>query len=216
MVAGYVDGFGLLAFNTFLSFMSGNTTQTGANIGRGAFGLALPSAVAIAGFLFGVFVGNLRTPYRGDRALIVAVAAALAAACIGLHTSWLTVIPSLGLIAIAMGVMNTTFSRVGNEPVNLTFVTGALNKMGMHLAQALKRRPLDDAQGAWDTHIGRALLLTGVWAAFLIGATLAGLATLRLADWTLLPAAGFLLLIAMTFQFSGEHATAGAIGTRVP
>lgn len=191
MVAGYVDGFGLLAFSTYLSFMSGNTTQTGANLGLGNLPMAIPSAVAIGAFLLGVFAGNLREEAGRQvqhRGALLVVGAALCIACVGLWMRWLASLPSIAFIACAMGVMNTTLSRVGNEAVNLTFVTGALNKIGVHLAAATRRAPLEDAQGAWDTHASRAALLTGVWASFLLGAVLAGVATATLGAWTLLPA----------------------------
>lgn len=197
MVAGYVDGYGLLAFSTYLSFMSGNTTQTGANLGRADLPLALPSAVAIAFFLLGIFIGNLRsTTNRHDGRTLAAVGAMLTLACIGLYLHFLAALPSIALIAFAMGLMNTTFTRIGNEQVNLTFVTGALNKIGTHLALAARHQPLVDSAGPWDTHKSRALLLTAVWSAFLIGAILAGFATATLQVWTLLPAAILILLCA--------------------
>lgn len=201
MVAGYVDGYGLLAFNTYLSFMSGNTTQTGANLGRAKLPLAIPSALAIAAFLLGIFLGNLRsTTNRHNGITLAAVGAMLILACIGLYLHFLAALPSIALIAFAMGLMNTTFSRVGNEQVNLTFVTGALNKIGTHLAQATRHDPLTDSAGPWDTHKSRALILTAVWSAFLIGAILAGFATPRFAEWTLIPPAAILLAAA-----AGSH-----------
>ena len=75
-----------------------------------------------------------------------------------------------------MGMMNTTLSHLGAEPMNLTFVTGTLNKLGRHLALAVKRATLPDAQGPWDTHLRRAGLLASVWAGFLTGAVLSGAA----------------------------------------
>ena len=58
-----------------------------------------------------------------------------------------------------MGVMNNALSRVGAQAVSLTFVTGSLSRVGSSLALALRRAPLRDAQGPWDTHLRRALLL---------------------------------------------------------
>ena len=191
--------------------MSGNTTQTGANLGRADLPLAIPSALAIAAFLLGIFLGNLRSttnqPTAGghtkkhDGLALVSVATMLALACIGLSLHFLAALPSIALIAFAMGLMNTTFSRIGNEQVHLTFVTGALNKIGTHLALATRHDPLTDSAGPWDTHKSRALLLTAVWSAFLIGAILAGLATPRFAEWTLIPPAAILLAAAA----AGSH-----------
>ncbi len=136
--------------------------------------------------------------HRHDRTLLASVGLMLGGACIGLWLQWFkSPLPSIALIAFAMGIMNTTLSRIGNEPVNLTFVTGALNRIGAHLAMAARRMPLPDAEGTWDTHVSRALLLTAVWASFLFGAILAGAATATLKEWTLLPAAVLLLIAAV-------------------
>ncbi|MBS0191864.1 MAG: YoaK family protein [Phycisphaerales bacterium] len=202
MTAGYVDGFGLLAFNTYLSFMSGNTTQTGANAGRAAFERAVPSSIAIFCFLVGLFLGHLwqssaepGRSFDGESSTcrpLWTVGVMLVAASVAIHFRWLGSNAVIAFVALAMGIMNTAFTRVGSEPVNLTFVTGTLNKIGAHLALAIRRRPLEDAIGPKDTHISRALLLTLIWAAFLGGAILAGMVTGRLGAWALLPPGIFL------------------------
>lgn len=216
-VAGYVDAYGLLAFNTYLSFMSGNTTQTGASIGDGSFGLAAPSALAIVAFLTGVFLGNLRKhsarpgsaspsrsgPHAGSVGDLAAVGLVLGATCVALHLRLFGPFPAIAIIACAMGVMTSTFSRIGSEPVNLTFVTGALNRIGTHLAFAAMRRPLEDAQSPGDTHASRALLLATIWAGFLCGALLAGFATARFGNWTLMPASVALFAIAGLLATTG-------------
>jgi hypothetical protein len=42
MVAGYVDAYGFISYRTYLSFMSGNTTQTGFLTGQGHVAAAMP------------------------------------------------------------------------------------------------------------------------------------------------------------------------------
>src|SRR2546427_6839069 len=69
MIAGYVDAYGYLTFKTYLSFMSGNTTQTGFLTGQGDVAAAMPSLLAIVSFLLGVFTGTSLT-------------------CSGTHRSW--------------------------------------------------------------------------------------------------------------------------------
>ena len=59
VVAGYLDGYGLLFLKTYVSFMSGNTTSTGVMMGSGKFGAASNAAVAIICFLAGSFLGSL-------------------------------------------------------------------------------------------------------------------------------------------------------------
>src|SRR2546428_1075784 len=61
MIAGYVDAYGYLTFKTYLSFMSGNTTQTGFLTGQGDVAAAMPSLLAIVSFLLGVFTGTSLT-----------------------------------------------------------------------------------------------------------------------------------------------------------
>src|SRR3989454_10667437 len=64
MIAGYVDAYGYLTFKTYVSFMSGNTTQTGFLTGQGDFAAAMSSLLAIVSFVIGVFPGTSLT-YSG-------------------------------------------------------------------------------------------------------------------------------------------------------
>jgi len=189
MLAGYVDAYGYITFKTFLSFMSGNTTRAGYTTGHGDLAAAMPSLLAIVSFVIGVFTGILIT-YSGthqSRRLRFGVVAALLAVMIGLTQLGLSgSAVGIAMLSLAMGTMNTALSHVGAQSVSLTFVTGTLNRIGTHLALAIKRAPLQDAQGSWDTHIRRAFLLLGVWAGFLTGALLGGAATPRFGVWVLL------------------------------
>jgi uncharacterized membrane protein YoaK (UPF0700 family) len=181
MVAGYVDAYSFLTYRIYVSFLSGNTTQTGSLIGQGNAAGAAPAVLAIVFFLIGVFAGAFlaRSDARQLRRPLGFVAALLAVS-IGVSRSGFlgggAVIATLGL---AMGFMNTALSRVGGQPVNLVFVTGTLSAMAQHLALAVKRAPVSEAQGTWDTHKRRAFLLMGVWIAFMSGAVLAGIGTSR-------------------------------------
>src|SRR5580658_8017793 len=137
--------------------MSGNTTQTGSLTGQRNVAAALPSALAIVFFLLGTFAGNWLTHsgLRHSRRLVFGLVSALLAAIIGgTQLGSLKAEVAIAMLSLAMGVMNSTLSRVGAEPVSLTFVTGALNKLGQHLALSAWRAPLADAQGPWDTHLG--------------------------------------------------------------
>jgi uncharacterized membrane protein YoaK (UPF0700 family) len=85
-----------------------------------------------------------------------------------------------------MGAMNTALSRVGDKSVSLTFVTGTLSRIGIQLALAVRRTPLTESRGPWDSHARRALQLVAIWAGFLSGALLSGAATPRFGVWALL------------------------------
>jgi uncharacterized membrane protein YoaK (UPF0700 family) len=182
MIAGFVDAYGMITYGVYVSFMSGNTTQTGYQAAEGAFGAASLSALAILFFVVGSFAGTLIVEFAGRyarRVLYCMVAAALAA-IVGLtHFGMLSGAFAIAAISVAMGVMNNALSRVGAQAVSLTFVTGSLSRVGSSLALALRRAPLRDAQGPWDSHLRRALMLARLWLGFLVGALLSGAATPR-------------------------------------
>src|SRR5438128_1774466 len=106
MIAGYVDAYGYLTFKTYLSFMSGNTTQTGFLTGQGDVAAAMPSLLAIVSFLFGVFTGTSLT-------------------CSGTHRSWrvrfgvvAALLPPL-LTLLALAVLGRRPERTcTRQPVN--------------------------------------------------------------------------------------------------
>ncbi len=182
MIAGFVDAYGMITYGVYLSFMSGNTTQTGYQTAEGAFGPASLSALAILFFVIGSFAGTLMVEFSGRYArpvLYGAVAAALTA-IVGLtQFGMLPEAFAIASISVAMGVMNSALSRVGAQAVSLTFVTGSLSRVGSNLALALRRAPLRDAQGPWDTPLRRALMLARLWLGFLVGALLSGAVTPR-------------------------------------
>jgi Protein of unknown function (DUF1275) len=86
MIAGFLDAYGMIAYRTYLSFMSGNTTQAGYEIGQGKFGPALYSVLlAIVFFVCGSFVGALleRSSVGRIRRLVFGVIASALALIIG-------------------------------------------------------------------------------------------------------------------------------------
>jgi len=177
MIAGFVDAYGMITYGVFVSFMSGNTTQTGYHIAEGKLGAAALSALAIMSFVAGSFAGTLLVQLAGPlarRAVFGAVAAALAAIIGFTEFGLMSGGAAIASISFAMGIMNSALSHVGAQSVSLTFVTGTLSRVGSHLAFAAKRAPLKDAQGPWDTHLRRAMMLMRVWAGFLAGALLSG------------------------------------------
>jgi uncharacterized membrane protein YoaK (UPF0700 family) len=202
VISGYVDGYGLCVFATYVSFMSGNTTQTGAMTGQGNFAAALPSALAI------VFWVALSRRWDSRRFLLGMTAAALAVTTGVMQHGPGHVKAGIMTLSLAMGMMNTTLSRVGAEAVSPTFVTGTLSRIGSHLAMAIRRAPLPDTQGPWDTHLRRARLLAIIWTGFLIGAVLSGAAISYLGVWVLMPP--LLILLALTLLSKSRSQSKGA------
>ncbi|MBX9651977.1 DUF1275 domain-containing protein [bacterium] len=205
LIAGYVDGYGLVALNTYVSFMSGNTTQTGSMLGQQNFKAAVPTALAISFFLVGSVLGHsvLHSGFRhAQRLLFLWAASLLAIAFITTHWHWMGPNFIISVLSVGMGSMNTALSRLGMEPVNLTFVTGTLNKLGGHLAMAMMRVPVEQAEGSWDTHFYRAILLAAIWTSFILGAIISGVGAAYFGSVMLLPPMTILFLLAITPRYS--------------
>ncbi len=134
-LAGYVDAAGFLSADRyFVSFMSGNTTRLGVDLIQFPARAWIP-ALLIAGFVLGVFGGALLAAKAGERrkpvvlgTVTLLLTGAAAAQAMG-HTAAM-----LALLVMAMGTLNNTFQRGGEVSVGLTYMTGALVRMGQGLA----------------------------------------------------------------------------------
>lgn len=122
----------------------------------------------------------------------------VAAALGGASTSVCVMILSCG-----MGMMNTTLSHIGGQPVNLGFVTGDLKSIGEHIANLVNRSPVTKPEGRWDTHWLRLATLGSVWTSFLVGAVGGAAMATRVHAWTLLLPALFLVFLVLT-EFPDE------------
>jgi len=209
LIAGYLDGYGLLVLRTYVSFMSGKTTFTRLKIGQGHFDAALPSAIAVASFLSGSFLGNLVTQsrLRHCQRIIFGLITVFLATIAGLdhrHDPWNTPL-EIAMLSMAMGMLNPALSKIRAEAVSLTFVTGTLNRIGGHLASAAGRKPLPDTQGPGDSHLSRARIDASIWSGFLFGASLSGIAISHFHMWALFPACFAMIVLAL---FSSAEGTA--------
>jgi uncharacterized membrane protein YoaK (UPF0700 family) len=138
---------------------------------------ALAPALAIPSFVAGSFAGTWITTYRkrySHRLLFLANAILLCVILILASQESLKMV-NIAVLSIATGLLNPALSRVGSEPISLTFVTGTLSRLGRHLALAARGVPLPDAEGSWDGQFHRACLDVYIWAGFLIGAVLSGM-----------------------------------------
>jgi uncharacterized membrane protein YoaK (UPF0700 family) len=166
-LAGYVDGIGYLHLGgLFVSFMSGNSTRLGVSLAEGDWWSAAAALGLIALFVIGAAVGSLIVLGRGAHRqpwvlLAEALLLALAAVCYAFG------VPNAAVAAIvlAMGVENAVFQIDGGGGLGLTYVTGALVKVGQLMATALT----GGARWAWAPN----LLL---WAALVAGSLCGALA----------------------------------------
>jgi uncharacterized membrane protein YoaK (UPF0700 family) len=194
-LAGYVDGIGFLHLGgLFVSFMSGNSTRMGVSLAEGDWLPAAQAGGLIALFVVGAAAGSLIVLGRSAYCqcwLLLVEAALLAAAALchafGFASS------AIGAIVLAMGLENAVFQIEGGAGLGLTYVTGALVKVGQLLAAALTGGP----RFGWLPN----LLL---WAALVAGSTCGALAYFWINLAAIWFAAGFSLtlgaLVAATVQ----------------
>lgn len=188
-LAGFVDASGfLLAGGYFVSFMSGNTTRLAVDLATDTAAAIVP-ALLILGFLSGVIAGALVALKAGARrkpAVLALVSTALFLAAF-LHTMAFTA-TALGALVVAMGALNNTFQRGGEVSVGLTYMTGALVRMGQGIALALSGRP-----GEWRGHLA-------LWSGLASGALGGALAWSRWETGCLWLAAGFAAVMVLVAQ----------------
>lgn len=193
-LAGYVDAIGFLSLEGFfVSFMSGNTTRLAVGI-AGVSAEALVAGRLILAFLGGVILGSLIGRLGGwRRQPMILVLVALLIALGALAGMWGAPAIATLLVAAAMGAENTTFERDGEVAIGLTYMTGALVKLGQRIASAITGGP----KLAWAPY---ALLWLGLAGGAVIGAMawpVVGLAGLWLAAaWAIVLAGGALAIAA--------------------
>ena len=138
-LAGYVDAIGFLHLGgLFVSFMSGNSTRMGVSLAEGQWVAAAESLGLIALFVIGAAGGSLIVLGRGlNRQPWVLLAEALLLAAGALAYAFASPNAAVAAIVLAMGMENAVFQIHGGGGLGLTYVTGALVKVGQLAAAAL-------------------------------------------------------------------------------
>lgn len=165
-LAGFVDAVGFLsADGYFVSFMSGNTTRLGVALGTNPAHALLPTLL-IVGFLAGVTAGALIALRAGRlrKPAVLALVAVLLLAAAGARAAGAERALLFALV-LAMGAINNTFQRGGEVTVGLTYMTGALVRLGQGFALWLTGK----AEPGW---IAWGALWTGLLCGAVLGAFL--------------------------------------------
>jgi uncharacterized membrane protein YoaK (UPF0700 family) len=166
-LAGYVDGIGFIYLGgLFVSFMSGNSTRMGVSLAEGHWHDAAQALGLIALFVGGAALGSLIVLGRGAnrQPWVLLAEALLLAAAAGCDALGFPQVAVVGIV-LAMGLENAVFQIDGGAGLGLTYVTGALVKVGQLIAAAVKGGP----RWAWVPN----LLL---WSALVAGALCGALA----------------------------------------
>jgi uncharacterized membrane protein YoaK (UPF0700 family) len=142
-VAGFVDGVGYLQLGgPFVSFMSGNSTRSSVSLAQGHWHDAAQALAIIAGFVLGAVLGAL-IGRGGDpnrrRLILLTVGLLLVAAALAHLADQPTL--SIGAMVLAMGIVNAVFQKDGETGIGVTYMTGALVRVGHRIAAALRGGP---------------------------------------------------------------------------
>lgn len=193
-LAGYVDALAFIELKGFfVSFMSGNSTRMGVGVIEHRADWQTALALVIA-FGCGVVLGSLagRKVRRRRAATLITMIAALlglAAATMSLDGSRNV---AVALMAIAMGAVNAVYEKDGEVKFGLTYMTGAIVKLGQHVAAFLAGEKVEGS-------ISYALL----WGGLVGGAALAAFTHPHWGLGGLWAAAGFALLLAAVMLREG-------------
>jgi uncharacterized membrane protein YoaK (UPF0700 family) len=165
-LAGYVDGIGFLHLGgLFVSFMSGNSTRMGVSLAAADWWKAAEALGLIVLFVVGAAAGSLIVLGRGaNRQPWLLLAEALLLGGSALCYAFGLPNAAIAAIVLAMGLENAVFQIDGGAGLGLTYVTGALVKVGQSVAAALK----GGARWSWAPN----LLL---WAALVAGSAFGAL-----------------------------------------
>lgn len=183
-IAGYMDATGIINWKTYVSFMSGNTTQLGTAISGQKSDIIITSATVIGCFVLGIYVGTCLSLYKKIKVQILPfyiVSGILTLYMMISFTYNISPIPSVGIIGFSMGVMNTIVTSVGDQKVNTDFVTGTLNSLAINTAMFSMATDATEKK-QYKANIIHLLLL---WTGFLWGAFIGSLLLNLLGAWVL-------------------------------
>lgn len=198
-VAGYMDATGIIKWKTYVSFMSGNTTQLGTAISNQASNIIITSATVIGAFLIGIYAGtclSLWKRYKIKTLPFYIVSGILLIYMILSYKIQIPIIPSVAVMGFAMGLMNTIVTSVGNQKVNTDFVTGTLNSLARNIAMYSMTDNTAERKD-YKTNMIRLFLL---WVGFVFGAVTGAFFLPFLENWTLIFPVMLLLISVLVIE----------------
>ncbi|MEG0188486.1 MAG: YoaK family protein [Bacilli bacterium] len=203
--AGFVDVIAFLKWKTYVSLMSGNTTQMGIFLNEDSTKNTLNlSITAIVGFMAGIFIGTTLATWKKNKisTLSFFLIAILYSTYTFINMSHpITPILSVATLALGVGMLNTIVTVEGNMKLNTVFVTGALVNVSIYLSNWMM---LDDKDAKKKSRF-QAFNFLLIWALFLLG-TYAGSSVLDdLGEWILMVPVVLVLICAFIMHFFCEN-----------
>lgn len=187
VLAGFVDGFGYVYLGGyFVSFMSGNTTRVGVGVAATDLVTAGFGMLLIVAFIAGVMGGTaLARPARRHTSTLVLSLVAVALAAGAVLAAFGATPAAAAALAVAMGAVNTTFSGGNEVSFGITYMTGALVKIGQGIVNALR----GGSRTAWLRYVV-------LWVSILAGAVIGAFAQRTIGEGALWLAAAWVAVVA--------------------
>jgi len=145
-LAGATDAIGFLLVGEYVSFMSGNTTNLAIALAAGDGSALLRGALVVALFVAGNALSALVMALANGRQSVLLLLVAAFGAVPALLMEPAAGVPAL---VFAMGLLNGTMDQLDGQGVGLTYVTGALTRIG----RGLGRRILGDRSTGWHVQL---------------------------------------------------------------
>jgi uncharacterized membrane protein YoaK (UPF0700 family) len=164
--AGFADSQSYLSWHLFGANMTGNTVLLGIAVTTGNLSQATAVLEPIFAFVVGCGVAAIFLGISQSGCFTIEAAILIAAAFTEQSPA------QLALIALAMGVQNTTVKTFGSVRANTSFITGNYERLGQALARSITRTA---GAGERDT----LLIVTPLLISYAIGAALAAALRMR-------------------------------------
>ncbi|MCW3470993.1 DUF1275 domain-containing protein [Rhodococcus pyridinivorans] len=204
-LAGFIDALGFITLGgVFVSFMSGNSTRLAVGTADGTWKTVALIGGVLALFVLGVILGSVVAELT-DRDRRTRKTAVLATVTVLLTIGAAAVFAGRTPVAViamtlAMGTENSVFRRHGETTVALTYMTGALVKIGQRIAAAFFGGP----RWSWLPYLG-------LWGGLVTGAVLGALAHRVLGLHALWIAAAFAAALTLSVRFLSDHELTGGV-----
>ncbi|MBS9374268.1 YoaK family protein [Rhodococcus sp. B50] len=204
-LAGFIDALGFITLGgVFVSFMSGNSTRLAVGTADGMWETVALIGGVLALFVLGVILGSVvaeltdRDRRTRKTAVLATVTALLTIGAVAVLAGWTPV--AVVAMTLAMGTENSVFRRQGETAVALTYMTGALVKIGQRVAAAFFGGP----RWSWLPYLG-------LWGGLVTGAVLGALAHRALGLHALWIAAVFAAALTVSVRFLSDHELTGGM-----
>jgi uncharacterized membrane protein YoaK (UPF0700 family) len=205
-VGGYSDAASFILAKTFTGHLTGNFVLTAISIAAHDWLTFSRRVLAIALFLLGIILSVMLERWLARKSSGSFLAGVLWLEIMLIALSYLLLTSSLAArsalfvicMALALGLQNGAWRQAGGITVHSTYLTGMITSL---LTAGTQRYLAKPAGAAWADI--KTSLLSGIWIAFVVGATLGAALVLRFGALSILGTAVVLLALLLQQAVAG-------------